>query len=80
MEYFITSTKDIIKTGFTKAYFKLNLAYAFEVGTIFMMPHSIEEFMIINEPKRKWYKRVIQFITFKLYKAPWEYKNESENI
>lgn len=75
MEYFITSTKDIIRTGCTKAYFKLNLRHSFEAGTTFMMSHSREQFMIINEPVRKWYKRVIQFITFKLYKAPWEYKN-----
>ena len=29
---------------------------------------------VLENPYRKWYKILFQFITFGLYKAPWQYK------
>jgi len=32
------------------------------------------EFMVLETPHKKWYKQLLQFISFGLYKAPYQYK------
>ncbi len=31
------------------------------------------QYQVISDPKKKWYKRILQFICLGFYKAPWEY-------
>ena len=32
------------------------------------------EFIVLETPRKKWYKQLLQFISFGLYKAPYQYK------
>lgn len=40
------------------------------------------ELIVLEKPKRKWYKLLLEFISFRYYIAPWEYRvnllNESK--
>lgn len=80
MEYNVTNIKDIITPGKTKCYFKITIS-----GDHFRLNDVITnnsgtncKLLIITQPVRKWYKLLLQFITFKLYKAPWEYKAQKQ--
>ena len=33
-----------------------------------------EALVVLEKPKRKWYKVFFQFLTIGFYQAPWEYK------
>ena len=41
-----------------------------------------EGLIILEKPKRKWYKLLLQLLTIGIYRAPWEYKvkRKNENI
>lgn len=55
--------------------FKLTLNENWSTGC-FGYLNNIHQIRILEAPKKKWYKKVLQFITFGLYQAPWEYKVE----
>lgn len=38
--------------------------------------NNIHQIRILESPKKKWYKKLLQFITLGFYKAPWEYRVE----
>jgi endonuclease IV len=33
-----------------------------------------QELIVLETPHKKWYKQLLQFISFGLYKAPYQYK------
>ncbi len=73
MEYYVTNTADIIKPGITRECFKLVLdGNWFNVGDIVTSGRYTG--LIINNPCKKWYKLLLQLITFGWYKAPYQYK------
>jgi hypothetical protein len=37
------------------------------------MESSLYKVKILTLPNKKWYKRLLQFVSFDLYKAPYEY-------
>lgn len=47
----------------------------FYINDLVKLPLNIEV-RIVEMPKRKWYKVLLQYLTFGIYKAPWEYKIE----
>lgn len=34
----------------------------------------VAQFKVLEKPYKKWYKKLLQFITFGWYKAPYQYK------
>lgn len=73
--YNTTLVTDIICPGKTKSVFKLSLDHDwFYPNDIVVTANKNIEIMIIKEPKQKWYKKLLEYITFKMYMAPWEYK------
>jgi hypothetical protein len=76
--YIITPMQDLIAPGKTKSFFKLTLDYDhFHAGDV--LNTTYVKLLIITQPKRKWYKLLLQYITFTIYKAPWEYQVEKQN-
>jgi hypothetical protein len=57
--------------------FKIILDSKWNKGDVFC-----NELIVLEKPKRKWYKALLEFISFRYYIAPWEYKvkllNESK--
>lgn len=73
-EYYVTDKRDIICTGKTRSFFKVILAHDyFYPNDIVVTASKNIEVVIIREPKQKWYKKLLEYITFSLYTAPWEY-------
>lgn len=71
------STKD--KTTIWKQYMKPginNIDFKIQLNSNWIKKNDIlsETLLVLENPKRKWYKLLFQILTLGIYKAPWEYK------
>lgn len=55
----------------------LDESWLVEKGTI--MERGSEKVRVLTPPERKWYKRLFQFVTFGIYRCPWQYTVERVN-
>ena len=59
-----------MKPGVNKTEFKIQLTTNW-----FKKDNILSEILLVLEnPKRKWYKLLFQVLTIGIYQAPWEYK------
>ena len=52
--------------------FKLTLNENWSINS-FGILNNIHSIRILEAPRKKWYKKVLEIITFGFYRAPWEY-------
>lgn len=46
---------------------------SFRIGDLIVLPME-QELEVISMPKKKWWQKLLQYITFGYYKAGWHYK------
>lgn len=61
--------------GINKVEFKIQLdSNRFSKGEIISSNYKDYLAEVMESPHKKWWKKLLQFITFGLYKAPYQYK------
>ena len=63
-----------MKPGTENKEFDINLDWVFFKADGNIISNLGQEMIVCSNPSKKWYKKLLEKLTFGIYKAPWQYK------